>query len=368
MVTGRSKTLSIVGTQGVPASYGGFETLAENIVVQNQTRTPPFAITVYCSKASGGARPSSYHGAKLKHLPIRANGVASIPYDIVSMFLSIWHRTDVLLVLGVSGAVFLPVVRLFSKARIVTNVDGLEWRRAKWGGMARAFLKFSERMALRFSHEVVADNPAIAEHLLHAYGRVCPVIPYGGDHAIAKPVSDWDGVVLPQRYALAISRIEPENNPALILEAFAKNSDLPLVYLGNWEATAHGRALKRQFENTEHLHLLPAEYDIGKLRFLRENAIVYVHGHSAGGTNPSLVEMMHFGRPIVAFDCAFNRHTTKEKALYFNNSNDLQEVLGRFDETLSHQIGSDMCAIAKDEYCWAPVAQKYFELFEPPDG
>ena len=122
--------ISIIGTVGVPACYGGFETLVENLLDENDTH---HNLTVYCSSKSYSDQLSTYKNAVLKYIPVNANGAQSIPYDIFSLLHAVYKRSDTILLLGVSGAICLPFIRLFSKARIVTNIDGLEWRRGKWG-------------------------------------------------------------------------------------------------------------------------------------------------------------------------------------------------------------------------------------------
>ena len=304
---------------------------------------------------------------------MNANGVSSIAYDIVSLFSAIWHRSDVILLLGVSGAVALPLIRLLSRARIVTNVDGVEWKREKWKGAARLFLRFSERMAVRYSHEVVADNAGIAEHIKQSYRRNAHVIAYGGDHALQTPSKPYAGPALPQRYALALCRTEPENNVTMILEAFASSAALPLVFVGNWNNSAFGRDLRQRYADHDHLYLLDPIYDVGVLRSLRGNAAVYVHGHSAGGTNPSLVEMMHFGLPILAYDCIFNRYTTEDRAIFFKDAESLRRSLMNFDSDEATDIGSVLLRIAQDRYTWDAIGHAYFELllgkkFEPENN
>ena len=273
-----------------------------------------------------------------------------------------WHRSDVILLLGVSGSVCLPFVRLLSRARIVTNIDGLEWKREKWRGAARWFLKLSERMAVKYSHEVVADNAGIADHITRSYGRNAHVIAYGGDHALQTPKKPYEGPALPQGYALGLCRIEPENNVAMILEAFAAIATMPLVFVGNWNNSSYGQGLRQHYAEHANLHLLDSIYDVGILRTLRDNANIYVHGHSAGGTNPSLVEMMHFGLPILAYDCIFNRCTTEDKAGFFKDAESLRKALETLDTVDAAQIGVDMRRIAQDRYTWDAVGQAYFEL------
>ena len=176
--------IAIVGVVGIPANYGGFETLVENIVKYHDAYCFPGSITVFCSSRSYTVRAANFLSAKLEYVPLNANGAQSILYDFISLFLAVRKRVDVILLLGVSGAVALPLIRLISSAKIITNIDGIEWRRQKWRGLAKNFLRLSEKMAMRFSHVVIADNSGIASYVKQAYGINSEVIAYGGDHAL----------------------------------------------------------------------------------------------------------------------------------------------------------------------------------------
>jgi len=321
-------------------------------------------LTVYCSRNSYPLRPPTYESAQLKYIPGDANGIQSISYDMLSLLSAVWNRTDVILLLGVSGAIVLPVIRLVSSAMIITNIDGMEWRREKWGRFAKWFLRFSEKLAIRFSHEVIADNHAIAVYVRNHYGVNCHVIAYGGDHAIEVTgvcAKEYD---LPDTYAFSVGRIEPENNIDMIAKAFENDGSLPLVVVGNWQKSEYGRTLKQRYANIDHIHLLDPIYDLGKLKSLRSMAACYVHGHSAGGTNPALVEAMQFGIPIFAFDCDFNRCTTADKAFYFSSSESLSKMLGELDTRQAKEVGSAMREIAVSQYRWDIIARQYFDLMQ----
>lgn len=356
------KSISIIGTVGVPASYGGFETLVENLVKYHQINLLSDRLVVYCSGKSYSIKEPQFLSARLKYVPIKANGVQSIAYDIVSLLSAILHRNDVVLVLGVSGAIALPLVRLFFSVRIITNIDGIEWRREKWKGLVRRFLRFSEKVAVRYSHDVIADNAAIAAYVKAAYGKDCHVIAYGGDHAVRVEGHQLEEYCLPEHYAFAVCRIEPENNVHMVLEAFALQSMFSLVLVGNWNNGEYGRQLRERYSAVTHLYLLDPIYDLHKLKTLRSQAALYVHGHSAGGTNPSLVEAMHFGCPVIAFDCDFNRATTENMALYFNNSASLYHQIDRFNSENFDCIGNAMLEIARRCYTWDVVGCEYFKL------
>lgn len=355
--------VAIVGTVGLPAAYSGFETLAEHLVRHNEKQGLPLDLAVYCSARHFKERPAIYHGAKLRYIGLDANNASSLLYDAVSMASAIRYGTDTILLLGVSGAWALPFVRLFTRTRIVTNIDGIEWRREKWRGVAKWVLRASEWLAVRFSHAVIADNGAIVDYVRSSYGRNSHLIAYGGDHALQAPALDYPG--LPESYALALCRIEPENNVHLILEAFADNPPLPLVFIGNWDRSAYGRELKAQFGTRDSIVILDPVYDIGPLRAIREGASIYIHGHSAGGTNPSLVEMMHFGKPILAFDCVFNRQSTEGDALFFNSLDELKTMAIMGLTQGAERCGTRMMEIARERYTWDKVGQSYQELLRP---
>jgi glycosyltransferase involved in cell wall biosynthesis len=355
------RTVAVVGCAGVPAAYGGFETLAENLAVYRERHGLDVDLTIFCSGPVPAEGTRSFHGAHLRYLPLSANGVSSIAYDAWSLMLAWRNRADAVLLLGVSGAIVLPLLRGLGRTKVVTNIDGIEWRRAKWGRLARAFLRLSEWLAVRCSHVVVADNEGVAEHVVRSYGRPCTVIAYGGDHAVEAERRPWR-TALPPRYALALCRIEPENNVEMILDAFARHAALPLVFVGNWESSAFGREMRGCYGSYSHITLADPEYDPGALRTLREGASLYVHGHSAGGTNPSLVEAMHFGVPVAAYDCVFNRHTTQEAAWYFADAQGLAAMVIGLDSAQAQAVGGRMRALARRDFTWERIGAAYFQV------
>lgn len=355
------KTIFIAGCVGVPAAYGGFETLAENLVLYREQADVPADLTVFCSRpAMGEGGPSRFHGAELVYLPLQANGVASIPYDIWSLLIARWRGADTVLLLGISGALAIPLIRLLGHTRIVTNIDGIEWRRQKWGRLASSFLRFSEWLAVRCSHVVVADNDAVADYVQTSYGASSTVIAYGGDQAVNVQAAPLP-FSLPDKYALALCRIEPENNIEMILEAFARSPELPIAFVGNWESSDFGREMRNRYKKYSHVILLDPLYDLGALKTLRMGASLYVHGHSAGGTNPSLVEAMHFGKPVAAFDCGFNRRTTAGKALFFKDAEELGSLVSG-DSAAWAGIGEAMQILAREEYVWKTIGAQYFQI------
>ena len=354
--------LAIIGTVGVPGKYGGFETLAHHLVLQLADR---YDITVYNSKPAypPEERRQEWQGARIVWLPLKANGPQSILYDILSMLHALF-TADVLLVLGVSGCIFLPFLKLVSRKRIIVNVDGLEWRRAKWKGWIRRFLMFSEALAIRYADEIITDNEAIQKYVLNRYGCSSRLVAYGADHArpVPRDPALYDRFpFLSGKYAFKVCRIEPENNVHVVLDAFARQQELPLVIVGNWDHSEYGRSLRARFGHEPHIHLLDPIYDPHLLNMLRSNAWLYVHGHSAGGTNPSLVEAMYLGLPVLAYDVIYNRVTTHGKARYFADADDLFALLQNLQPAELRDLAREMKAIAENCYTWHWIARQYAE-------
>ncbi|UXI00520.1 DUF1972 domain-containing protein [Photobacterium sp. TY1-4] len=349
------KKVSVIGTVGIPACYGGFESLVENLTKYSSENV---SYQVFCSSKSYDEQKVEHNGAELIYLPLNANGIQSIPYDIFSLVKCLSIKPDVTLILGVSGCIFLPIYRLFSRSRVITNIDGLEWRRDKWSKLARKFLKFSESIAVKYSDVVIADNQAIGDYVIQEYGKSNVIIAYGGDHVIPHNQPDVEH----EEYYLSLCRIEPENNVEMILEAFV-NSKSCLKFIGNWDNSEYGRRLKSKFLKCPNIEIIDPVYDLSHLYKIRKGCSGYIHGHSAGGTNPSLVEAMHFTKPIYAYDCSFNRYSTDDKAIYFSTSEMLKSHLSGFDSEVRQKVATEMKEIANARYTWQVISKDYEQVY-----
>jgi glycosyltransferase involved in cell wall biosynthesis/GT2 family glycosyltransferase len=349
--------VAIIGTVGIPARYGGFETLAEQLAEHADSS---LQITVYCSKKAYPMSSNTYKRANLVYLSLDANGVQSIFYDILSILHAI-KRNDVLLILGVSGTIILPFVRLmFPFRKIITNIDGLEWKRDKWNSSARRFLKYSESLAIHYSDQVIADNQAIRQYVIETYGTNPKLIAYGANHC--ETPSPPDSRFAEGSYDFTVCRIEPENNIHLILQAYASMPDEKLVIVGNWQISEYGIQLRKQYTAHPQIYLLDPIYDLFELNKLRKHCRYYLHGHSAGGTNPSLVEAMYLNRNIIAFDVSYNRETTEQKATYFKNAQDLVAIV----KSKSVNNALINAEIANKRYTWSVIAKQYDALYLTP--
>ncbi len=354
------KKLSIIGTVGLPPKFGGFETLADFLV---KILNNKYDILVFCSSKHYKERKRKYFSANRYFIPLRANGIQSIPYDIISIIIALF-RSDILLILGVSGCIILPIIKPFHKKRIVVSIDGLEWKRDKWSRLAKWFLKLSEKCAVKSADVLVADSIIIQKYINTTYKKESALIEYGGDQSVyIEPTLKYIKrfPFLKTEYALSISRIEPENNCRLIIDTFSKSSNIQLVYIGNWSNSKYGKTLKEKFLSHKNIILLDAIHDIDVLNLVRSNCTIYVHGHSVGGTNPALVEAMYVGLPIIAYDVNFNRETTHNNALFFNNAIQLQNNLKLLGNNifLRNKLVQDVKNIAKNKYNWNIIINKY---------
>jgi glycosyltransferase involved in cell wall biosynthesis len=352
--------IAIIGTVGLPAKYGGFETLADHLVTHLSNQ---YDFTVYCSKKkySKEEQIETYKGAKLEYINLEANGVQSIPYDTISILKAL-RKNDVLLILGVAGAWILPFVKFFTNKKIIISIDGIEWKRDKWSLLAKLYLWWAEKIAVRYSHIDISDNESIQDYTALRYETLSRVIEYGADHTLQVTPNQEDYTKYPflkNDYAVKVCRIEPENNVHVVLEAFKQLPNSNLVVVGNWNNSEYGKNLKEEYGNFPNIHIYDPIYDQRKIDLIRGNAALYVHGHSAGGTNPSLVEAMYLELPIIAFNVSYNKTTTENKAIYFSTSKELVAQLKIVSETEMGKLRKEMKEIALRRYTWEKISNQY---------
>jgi glycosyltransferase involved in cell wall biosynthesis len=288
-----------------------------------------------------------------------------VPYDLLN-FLLCWRQSDAMLVMGVSGGIFMPWLRrLAGRRRIIVNVDGLETRRDKWTGFKRWFLARSEALAVRHAHVVVSDNQAIAEMVQARYGRASTVIAYGCDHVQQLPAAEAQALVrerfglAPGGYLLTVARIEPENQIAEMLQAFLASPQPQYVVVGNFGGTPLGRELQARYQGEPRIRFIDSLFDPRALAALRACCHIYLHGHSVGGTNPSLVEMLPYGRPLLAFDCSFNRHTLAGGCGYFA---DVPSLMAQLQHPALPAWVPGPQLVQSARYRWEAIADAYEAL------
>lgn len=356
------KRIAIIGIVGLPANYGGFETLVNYLTLN---KSNDFDMTVYCQKTPKSNQLVQFNGSQLVYLPFKANGAESVIYDIVSIAIS-WFKFDTLLILGTPGCIILPFLKPFKNTKSIVNFGGLEWKRDKWGKFGRWYLRLSEKIAINYASTIVADNQFFFDYIKSEYKKESNVIEYGGNHASYRPVNSSLTSKYPflsLDYDVSVSRAQIDNNLHLLLEAYSKTPERNLVLVSNYNSFEYGRELKRKYANFSNLYLQDAIYDLQELDAIRSHAKLYIHSHSFCGTAPSLVEAMNLGLPIIAFDVPTNRYTTENEALYFKGVNDLADIINNITNTLTIDLSIKMKSIAEKRYTWKQIANKYASLF-----
>lgn len=360
--------VAMIGTRGVPANYGGFETAVEEVGSRLAARG--HQVTVYCRAplGHGETRPRAYRGMQLVHLPAaRRRALETLSHTALSTAHAFARpRQDAILVFNAANAIFLPLLR-HRAAAVATHVDGLEWQRGKWGPAGKRFYRVSESLAVRWSDRLIADARGITEYYLAEFGAVTDEIAYGAPilaSTDAERVAELG--LLPGKFHLVVARLEPENNVHLILDAYAgSGATLPLVVVGGTPyETDYTRELHRRAERTEGVVMLGGVWDQDQLDALYGQSLTYVHGHSVGGTNPSLLRAMGAGACVLAYDVVFNREVLGHDASVFSDPADLGELLRRAEADpeacLAAGAGNVQRAAAK--YDWDDVADKYERL------
>lgn len=358
--------IAILGTRGIPARYGGFETFAEKLALGLTAHG--FDVTVFCESDSS-AGPAGFQDVKLCYIPAPPLGsLQTILYDVRCLWAA-RSGFDVVYMLGYGAAPFCMIPRLWG-TEVWINPDGLEWARAKWGFVARSYFRFMEWASLHSANRIIADAEAIATSLASRHGKLsaCTVIPYGCDVIDAPPpvqlLSQWG--LVPREYYLVVCRLEPENHVMEILQAFQRSqSTKQLVLVGNHLAETQYVERLRTVQDSRIL-MTGTVYDAAKLTCLRYHSFAYLHGHSVGGTNPSLLEAMGCGNLVFAHDNPFNRETLGSCGIYFANAPELSRALDRAEmgETDLERLREASRSRARENYHWQDIISRYLALLE----
>ena len=354
-----------MGTRGVPASYGGFETAVEEIGRRLAARGED--VTVYCRNP--GQTLTEYEGMHLVNLPaVRHRMAVTLSHTSLSAARAIIKdKPDVALVLNAGNA---PLIKPLQAAGIpvAIHLDGLESKREKWRGAGARYYRWAEKVAVKNGDVVIADAQSIADHVSATYGRTCTVIPYGAE--VIEPGSDrlTELGVIRRDYHLVVARLEPENHVLEAVHGYTLSEETrPLLVVGSAPYSQwYIDRVKEVAAGHPSVRMLGSIYDTELLNQLYANARTYVHGHSVGGTNPSLLRAMGAGTPVLAYDCEFNREVTANRALFWRDANSLAEILdevaeGELDEELTELTAAGRQRIA-EHYQWDAVTDDYQAL------
>ena len=361
----REKTVRILGTHGVPANYGGFETAAENIALFLVAKG--WRVVVYCQLAGKGpVGHDVWRGIERVMIPVDLPGWrGTSQFD----WLSIAHACqfqDICLTFGYNTGIYNFRQRLSGIPNII-NMDGIEWSRARWGFFKQSILYINERFAALFGNHLIADHPVIERYLwTRAPRRKISTITYGADPLPTAPRGLVDAMHLePGRYLTLIARPLPENSILELVQAFsARRRDHKLVVLGQFrpeDDTYHRQVMAAASDEV----VFPGPiYEKETVQALRFHGRGYLHGHTVGGTNPSLIEAMAAGNPVVAHDNQYNRWVASDGALYFDTveAADRQISLLLSDEALQQKLKRAALCRFSQEFTWRRVAEQYEEL------
>lgn len=363
-----AKTLLILGTRGIPARHGGFETFAERLAMALVQRG--WRVSVYCQATGPGAIVStSWDGVELIQVPVPWDSpLGTIIFDVRCM-LHACDRGGILLTLGYNTGFLAAVARARGRVQVI-NMDGVEWRRSKWSRPVRLWFYINEWLAARLADRLVADHPEIARHLrTRAHSARIAVIPYGAD-----PVDDADTTVLdrfgvrPHDYAVVIARPEPENSLLEIVSAFSRRSrNARLIVLGEFRPTInryHARVVAAAGPDVMFVGAIYAAEVVNALRYFSR---LYIHGHQVGGTNPSLLEAMAAGCAILARDNVYNRWVAGPTSEYFADEDACATQLDRLlDDPAALARMRHGSSMERERFRWEPVIAEYERLLMCP--
>jgi len=357
--------IAILGTRGIPASYGGFETFAEHLSTRLVARGHD--VTVYCRSHYVSPRQLKFHGVKLKVLPtIRHKYFDTVVHTFLSAIHSVSQRYDAALICNCANAPFSPILRL-AGTPVAINVDGLEHKRKKWGWLGRRYYRLAEYLSTLLPTEMVTDAQVIQDYYLARHNAPSTMIAYGSEverRPDRELVRKWR--VEPNRYVLYVSRLEPENNAHLVIEAFKKVrtayrllivGDAPYAeqYIDSLKASARGD--KR---------IIFTGFVFGQdYRGLQQNAYCYVHATEVGGTHPALLEAMGYGNCVLTLATPENIEVVGEAGVPYIDEFDLAEKLQRVlrDGSLVQAYRNRAQQRVQKHYDWETVVDQYEQLF-----
>jgi glycosyltransferase involved in cell wall biosynthesis len=362
--------IAILGTRGIPNHYGGFEQCAEYLALGLVERG--YEVLVYNSH-NHPYKDSEWKGVKLQHCydPEDKLGTAGqFVYDLNCILDLRKQNVDIVLQLGYTSSSIWGWL-LPKKSVVTTNMDGLEWKRTKYSDKVRKFLLYAESLGIKYSDHLISDSIGIQDYIKDKYQKASIFIPYGAhlfNEATSATLCEFD--VTDYNYDMLIARLEPENSIEIILDgvAIAKGSK-PFLVVGK-HLTKYGEYLKNKYKAFSNIRFIGGVYDINKLNNLRHYSNIYFHGHTVGGTNPSLLEAMASNSLICANDNPFNRYILNDDAIYFKTAEDVSKHLMNVihtDVMCQSMINANRDKIT-NIYAWDIIIDQYANHFKEIEG
>lgn len=360
----RTIEIAMIGTRGVPAAYGGFETAVEEIgrrLVERGHR-----VTVYTRGSE--SRDREYLGMTVVHLPaLRQKQLETLSHTGFSTLHAITRKApDAAFVFNAANSPFVPLLR-GRGIPVALHMDGIEWKRSKWGARGKAYYRWAEEFGVRSADALIADAPGIADYYETEFGVSTEVLRYGAPILEDAPVEGIRAMdLVPGGYHLAVARFEPENHVLEIVEGYRESdAKLPLVVVGSAPyAAGYVQQIQDAAAGDPRIHLVGGIYDQDLLDALYFHARTYVHGHSVGGTNPSLLRAMGAGTAVIAYDVNFNREVLDGEAWFFEGAQDISAHFTTLedDAEAAQRAGDSARERARREFRWDEVAAGYEQL------
>ncbi len=357
--------IAIMGTRGIPANYGGFETFAEELASRLVERGHD--VTVYGRSHHVPKGLKEYKGVRLQVLPtVRHKYLDTVAHTFLSAVTSVGKGYDAVLLCNAANAVFIPIMRAAGMP-VAINVDGLERKRKKWNRLGQMYYSLGERASVWFANQVVTDAKAIQDYYLAEHGAASTMIAYGAEvvrQCDADTIAEFG--VEPDEYYLYVSRLEPENNAALVIEAFrGTESQRKLVIVGDAPYAEDYKKRLRELAGDDE-RVIFTGFVFGKgYKALQQNAYAYIHATEVGGTHPALIEAMGYGNCVLTLKTAENSEAAGGAALEFSSAGELAELIGRVDADaalLSEYRGKAQERVAEN-YSWDAITDEYEGLF-----
>ena len=362
--------IAILGTRGIPASYGGFETFADHLATRLVARG--HQVTVYCRSHYVSPRQLEYNGVNLQILPtVRHKYFDTVVHTFLSALHAVPRRFDAALICNAANAPFSTILRL-TGTPVAINVDGLEHKRKKWGALGRKYYRLAEYLCTLLPNEMVTDAQVIQDYYLAQHNAPSTMIAYGGEverRPDRAAVRKWR--VEPNRYILYVSRLEPENNAHLVIEAFKKvRTAFRLLIVGDAPyAEQYIKNLKARAKGDK--RIIFTGFVFGQdYRTLQQNAYCYVHATEVGGTHPALLEAMGYGNCVLTLATPENLEAVSEAGIPYNDEFDLAEKLRRVlrDGSLVQSYRNRAQMRVQKWYDWETVVDQYERLFRRMSG
>ncbi len=356
--------IAIIGTRGIPNNYGGFEQFAQYLSLGLVQRG--FQVTVYNSH-NHPYQKSEWKGVEIVHCnnpEDKLSSAGQFIYDFNCIMDTRKKNYDIILQLGYTSSSVWGKLLPRHKSIITTNMDGFEWKRTKFSRPVRTFLKFAEKLAVWNSDYLIADSIGMQQYLIKKYNKNPVYIPYGAEVFDAPNIDDVTTTGLePYNYDMLVARLEPENSIEVILDGVVKSaSTRPFLVIGKY-TNEYGQYLMKKFKDWTSIKFMGGIYDISKLNNLRYYSNVYFHGHTVGGTNPSLLEAMASHALVSANDNIFNRSILGDDAYYFNSSTDVATQIEKLSKLNGDdKIENNTTKIAH-QYSWPTIVDQYVEHF-----